>query len=330
MAERASEELKNRLLWKGCFLPHASLREPKLAGKAEASFSARFSGIGAWEKDPDVNLRERIWQQCRGMTTDLSLAPCNWFFADAGALESLAVHLVSETGGKASVCLRKVEQLWEYGRDPGGVVWRTEVAVPAGCDDLLRLSTDGLILEAGCYRLEVEGDKTIAWRMSGRHPWGVVGGHTVGSGRYHWNRVPGEYAFQVSPALNIYSADQVLSGGHRPQAQSNVWFADGALPQWVGVQWEAPRSLDEVAVTFPDQLMMELHCENPFYVAPYIAKRYKLLARVNGEWKTVAEETENVQSRRVHSLGGIQADGLSVLVEETHGGRAAVCSIRVS
>lgn len=329
VAEKAPGEVQQRLLRNGCFLPHASLREEKLAGRAEASSAAVFSGIGAWEKDPDANLREHIWQRSYGRTTDLSLAPCNWFFVEGGSVDSLAVHLVSESGGPVSVCLRRVEHIWEYERDPGGIVWQTKAEVPEGLDGLVHLDTAGLTLEKGCYRLEVEGGAEIAWRMSGRHPWGIVGGHTVGSGRYHWNRLPGEYAFQISPAQRVYGAEEVLSGGHRPQAQSNAWFASGALPQWVGVSWESPQTLNEVVVTFPDQLMLELHWENPFYVAPHIAKRYTLLARVKGEWTPVVRETENLLSRRVHDLGGLEADGLRVQIEETHGGCAAVCSIRV-
>lgn len=330
VAERAPGEIQNRLLRNGCFLPHASLREPKMEGTAEASSSAEFSGIGAREKDPDRNLREHVWTRSHGHSTDLSVCPCNWFFMGDGPVDRLGAHLVSETGGVVTARLRRVEHIWVYDRDPGGVVWESEIELPAGGDEVVSFPVEGLAVEQGCYRLEIEGPEGNAWRLSGRHPWGVVGGLTVGSGRFHWNRLPGEHAFQISPAQAVYGPDQVLSGGHRPQARSNVWFADGALPQWVGVTWNEPRTLGEIVVTFPDQLILELHWENPFYVAPHIAKRYKVLARIGGEWKTVAVESENLQSRRVHDLGGLEADALRIQIEETHGGPAAVCSIRVS
>lgn len=330
VADRMPAAVQKRLLRNGCFLPHASLREASLEGTAISSSSASLAGIGAWEKDPDTGLREHIWQRSWGRVTDASLSPCNWFFANGETLESLAVHLLSEKGGRVSVCLRKVAHIWEYARDPGGVIWQGEVDVPAGFDGLMPLPLQGVTLEAGCVRLEVAGDEIVAWRMSGRHPWGVVGGHTVGSGRYHWNRLPGEYAFQISPPLKMYTAEEILHGGHRPQARSNAWFADGPLPQWAGVSWPAPRKLDEVIVTFPDQLILELHWENPFYVAPHIARRYRIEVRQGGEWKTAVTETENTLAHRVHTLGGIEADGLRVVVEETHGGSAGLCSVRVS
>lgn len=329
VAAKFAGDLQSRLLRKGCFLPHASLRENVGEGRAEASSAAKFTGVGAWEKDPDENLREHIWQRSYGRVTDVSLCPCNWFFAQTGGVEQLAVHLVSEAGGTVTARLRRVEHIWVYDRDPGGVVWEAEMEVSAGWDDLLPLPVQGLVLETGCYRLEIEGGAGTAWRMSGRHPWGVVGGHTVGSGRFHWNRLPGEYAFQISPPQSVYGPEQVQAGGHRPQARSQAWFADGALPQWVGLRWDAPRKLSEVVLTFPDQLMLELHWENPFYVAPHIARRYKLLARMEGEWRVVASVTDNCLSRVAHDLGGMEADGLRVQIEETHGGAAALCSIRV-
>ncbi len=329
LVETAMPEVQRHLLRDGCFLPSAGKTERLDNTRAQASSTLLFEGLGAWDKDADTQLLDTVWQLSLGKATPLDKSPCNWFPLAGGRLDTLSPHLITEKGGCGVIRLRRVADLWVYERDPGGLVWESAFELPAGFDGLHSFATDLIGLEAGYYRLEIEGDLSIAWRMSGRHPWGVTGGNTIGSGRYHWNRLPGEHAFHLHPKQSIYGPEQVLSGVGRPQEQSNAWLADGPLPQWVGVTFGQPRELSEVILDFPDQLVLELHWESPFYVPPHIARRYRVEGLVDGTWTCLVRVEDNQAPRARHKLAPVTASALRVVIEETHGGAAGLSVLRV-
>ena len=322
-------DLQAHLQREGCFLPGISAKAWPEGTRVTASSSLTFSGLGAWEKDPDTGLRDKIWDRCLGRSTPLNLTPCNWIFLDGQQVDTIRLHLQSDTGGTGSVHLRKVPNIWSYAPDDGEQVWETPFTVPAGFDGLHELSPNLKDMSAGCYRLEVRGDADVSWRMSGLHPWGLVGGCLIGSGRFHWNRLPGEYAFQISPPQQIYTPQEILGGTNRPQGQSHAWFASGPLPQWAEVTLPSPREVQEVILEFPDQMVLELHWEGPFYVAPHIARRYEVLCFDGNTWETIASETQNRQGRRKHTFSPRVVERIRVQIQETHGGPAGLCALRV-
>ncbi|MCC5790083.1 MAG: FAD-dependent oxidoreductase [Opitutales bacterium] len=338
MIEENVDRVQQQLLRDGCYLPHRHNTDPSdLALKASANASSEHTlrGMGAWEEPEDKNLREHIWRRAKGRTFTTDNCPCEWLHLDGAKLERLGVHLVSTAKETTEVTLRfrKVDSIWAYGREEGELIWEKTIAVPAGNDECVWTAVGCTPAEAGCHRLEVEGPESVAVRWSARQEYGLAGGHLIGSGRFHWDRLPGHVSCQLEPAQKIYNASQVLSGVTRPREQTNLWLSDpGApLPQWASLEWAEETTFQRVELTFPSQLVLETHWENPFYVAPHIPLRYRLQVKRGEEWKTLCQEGENDRSRRTHILPEpVTTKQLRVVVEETHGAASAgLTEIRV-
>lgn len=331
VATGAPKKIQQALLRDGCFLPNHRNEDPAdLARRAtvQASSSSRINGLGAGDRVEDLNLRHHAWECAIDRTRTLDRDPCQWFQLGGGELKRLGIHLVNT--GRADqgirVALRKVESLWDYENGSEAPVWQGEVAVPAEFDDLVWLETGLSGLKDGVYRLELEGPATVAWRCSPGRQHGTAGGHRIGSGRFHWNRLFGEMAYQTEPAQAVFEPANVLSGVTRPSDGMHMWLSDPAqsLPQWIELRWPEPVDLRRVELTFPMQWVLETHWENPFYVAPHIATAYRLEVPTGDSWRTLVHETTNTASRRQHLLTeAISTKTLRLRIDRTHASRSA-------
>lgn len=326
------EQVQQRLLRQGCFLPNARNQDPAdlaLRAQVEASSTWGFSGLGIWDQVEDRNLRKKIWECARGRTVCLNREPCQWFFLDGGSLDSLSVAVFNSSGSEALIltaALRRVESIWSYDKENGRELWRGQVSVPAAWDGFLELPLALHDLEKGCYRLELSGPQELSWRCSSGRAHGVFGGHVVGSGRYHWNRLHGEFAFQLHPPQRCFAPAEVISGVNRPASRPNFWLSDPglSLPQSLQLTWDSPQSFSRIELTFPAQLVLETHWENPFYVPPHVATRYRIEAGLEGGWQVLVRVDGNDRTRRFHELESpIATTCLRLVVEETHGGGSA-------
>lgn len=329
------KSIQQALLRDGCFLPHRANQDSSdLARTAEAEASSSFalSGLGAWESAEDTCIRDWVWQGAKGKTTPLSRTPCQWFYGDGGALEKIGVHLFNTTEQTRTAQLRlvKVDSIWAYAREEGELLWEGEVDVTARQDEMVWAFPALIHLPEGCLRLEVDGPETVEIRHSTNYSYGLCGGLIIGSGKFHKGR---SLAFQVFPHQSVYRPKNALTGITRPQNQTNLWLSDPAqsLPQHLALNWSQPVTFSQVELTFPPQLVVETHWENPFYVAPHIARRYRIQIRSGNTWETIHTETDNQESRRQHQLPApVTTDHLRVLIEETHGSRSAgLTEIRV-
>ena len=331
-ANESATTYKQALLRDGCYLPHNRNEDPAdlaLRAATSSSSQALFSGLGTWDKVEDTNLREKTWTSGTGHTMPLGKTPCQWFHLGGGQLDriALALHNPTEESVPARALLRPVENIWAYETGGADPVWEQSFEIPAGFDSSLWLEAALSDLPEGCYRLELQGDSSEAvWRCSSNRAHGVFGGHIIGSGRFHWNRLHGEFAFQMEPAQAIFQPKEILSGVTRPAASTNMWLSDPgkAMPQSVGLKWSDAVKIARIELTFPSQLVLETHWENPFYVAPHVAKRYRLQVRGADGWEDVAVESDNNAHRRSHILEApVHTSELRVVVEETHGARSA-------
>ncbi len=333
IAESEMEHVQQQLLRDGCFLPNVHNRDPAdLARKATASASSTwaFSGLGAWEAAEDTGLRPE-WLKC-GREIPVSKHLCQWLYLSGPALERIGLWLHNSADETASLemCLRPVDSLWDYEIEIREPIWRGKVEVPGGQDGLQWIPVGAGDLGEGCYRVEIRGDNpeadNVAWRLSGNLAYGWVGGHVVGSGRFHWNRTPTPFAMQFDPPQSVYDPSQVLGGATRPTGKTNLWFSDPGrtLPQSLDLTWESDVELKRVEITFPGQIFVEVHAESPFYVAPHIARKYRIQSREGEGWRDVLVESDNLEQRRQHELPeSIRTRQLRILIEETHGARRA-------
>lgn len=329
------QRIQQTLLRDGCFLPRRRNEDPAdLARQAAASASSHFrlSGLGTWEMGEDEMIRERVRQRGRGQASELSFTPCQWMYLDGGPLEKVGLHFINPTDQVQSAHLRlvKVDSLWAYHREEGEIVWEGDLSVPAGLDEMAWAEMGLDQTPAGCVRLEIYGPEAVKVRWTAGYAYGLCGGDLIGSGKFNRAR---NLAFQMIPAQEVYPAKNALTGVTRPQDGTNLWLSDPgqSLPQHLDLQWDQPVRFNQVELTFPPQLVVETHWENPYYVAPHIAKRYRLQAYRDHQWETILVEDDNHESRRQHRFDEpVQTSQLRLLIEETHGARSAgLTEIRV-
>jgi hypothetical protein len=326
VAKSRISEVQQTLLRNGSYLPNTKNEDPDdLARQASvrASSERSFTGLGTWEKPEDINLREKVWTSGKGHQTELSKSPCQWIQLAEGSLESLGLHLKNDSADAQtiSVSLRKVSSVWNYQVYPEVPLLRKELEVPARADEFITLPFQTALTESGCYRIELEGPECVAWQCSSNRFHGIAGGHIVGSKRFHWNRLHGEFAFQLSPAQPIFGPRQVLSGVSRPGTDTHLWLSDPAqpMPQWIELSWEKEQKIGTVELTFPSQWVLETHWENPFYLAPHVAVDYRIEGWADGRWTCLEGVQGNEKHQRRHRL---KESGnwkkIRVLIEKTH------------
>lgn len=331
IAEDAPDAVQQQLMRDGCWLPHLRNTDPlDLARQASVSSSSQWllQGLGVHEKVEDLNLRSFKWQADEGRSKSLSASLCQWLQLDGQRLDRLGLAL-RNTGGSAAkveIIVRKVDSLWHYEVSGPEPIWRGTVDVPPGSEGLVWAETALRDFPAGCHRIELSGPQEVEWLVSGNRCHGVVGGHVIGSGRFHWNRLFGEFAFQTQPAQAVFGPEQAVSGVSRPADGSNLWMSDPSCctPQWLELRWTAPVSIGALELTFPAQYVLETHWENPFYIAPHIAKDYEVLCEVEGQWRSVLTVRGNVEVRRQHRLPDTvgQITAVRLVVHGTHGSRS--------
>lgn len=294
-----------------------------------ASSEWKFQGLGTLERPEDVNLREFFWKPREGRRMPLAKSPCQWLQLDGLRLNRLGVELFNGTNtwAEVTVTLRKVESVWDYSVSTAEPLWSGTLQLSPNGSSWVWAETELENFVPGCHRLELQGPEGVEWNCSGNRCHGVVGGHIIGSGRYHWNRLYGEFAFQCEPAQRVFSASQVVSGVTRPADGTHLWLSDpsASMPQWVELCWPEPVEIRQVELTFPSQLVLETHWENPFYVAPHTAKEYAICVYGRqGNWVPLVNVTHNTATRRQHVFGEVtKTDRLRVVIHSTHLSRSA-------
>ena len=123
-----------------------------------------------------------------------------------------------------------------------------------------------------------------------------------------------------------------ISGtGSTPEAlRDGVTRAEGgALHQWrcrpgdqLTVEWDAPQHFRRISLIFESgmQRRIALVPGNPdcLRLPPELAKAYRLEARSEGRWRTLAEVSANARRRAVHPAEA-PFDALRLTLQETYG-----------
>lgn len=146
--------------------------------------------------------------------------------------------------------------------------------------------------------------------------------------------------FRAAPETRAFAPAQVTNGFARPYGSPNLWVSaplaeDTSGEAWIELDWDAPRSIGEVCVTFNDDVNEHLNNLHKFKTAfrliPELVKDYRIEARRDGHWSVLFSERDNRRRRRNHRLpAATRADALRLVVEATHGGPCAeIFEIRV-
>ena len=146
------------------------------------------------------------------------------------------------------------------------------------------------------------------------------------------------FCFRLSPETDAFDAQKVIDGFARPFGTPHMWVSEPLVDgqeAWVELYWPTPVNVDEVHLTFNDDVNEDLvnlhHHRTPFDVIPELVKRYRVEACLDGTWTTVGREETNRRRKRVHRLERpVVTDALRLVVEETNGSPGAeVAEVRV-
>jgi hypothetical protein len=138
------------------------------------------------------------------------------------------------------------------------------------------------------------------------------------------------YCFRSGPT-DAFTPDRAVDGYQRPFAGPHMWvsgpLADGAA-ECLELSWPSAVRIGRVDVLADDDVnedLINLHRHRtPFEVMPTLIRDYRIEARVDGAWRSIAEGRDNRRRRLVHVLAEqVQADALRVTVTATNGAPAA-------
>lgn len=324
----AIRAIQQRLLRDGVFIPNLRNEDPgDLARTARitASSSARVHGLSAEDSAPFADLRGMPGP---GAAQAIAAGAAQLVWC-GGTLDRLSLCLDHSGTDGADLPLRlaHVEDVWDYRKGGAGVVAETVLRVPPGRDRWLGWDLGLRDLPPGWLRLEAGPAATdLAWRLC----HGVLPGHNAFRhlSPTRWRAVHASLAFRVEPAQEAFAASEVLSGVDRPAARTHQWRSDpgAGLPQWVELAWDEVRTIRTIALTFPGQLLGEVHREAPFRVEPQVARDYHLEA----DGREILRITGNRHWRVVHTLDApVTVQRLRLTITSTHGAPAAgLCAWR--
>lgn len=134
-----------------------------------------------------------------------------------------------------------------------------------------------------------------------------------------WFKMP---LVDASPAISIPcdgAAVNVINGLTRVDAEStNMWISEPGqrLPQWVELDFGAPRRLGWVQLTFDTDLGANKH---DYEVPPVLVRDYEIQVADGAGWKTVHAEAGNYLRFRRHRLPEVTTQRMRVVVTATHG-----------
>ena len=174
--------------------------------------------------------------------------------------------------------------------------------------------------------------KSVAWLLRGAM-MDDLGMRSWKSAKDGWQNVPGQqYAFVTTPQQRILldaKPAYVIDGTARPIGTCvHGWVSDpeADLPQTITLTFPKPTSAREVRLVFDSDL-------TPLRAAPHpkqLVKAYTVEGCVDGTWKTLAAETDNVLRHRIHAFAPATLSALRVTVTKTWGDPSArIFEIRV-
>lgn len=195
--------------------------------------------------------------------------------------------------------------------------------------------------EPGFYRLILEPAEGVALRTTAVRLAGVVSlvqGEPEGPpAAASWVRAEAGYCFRTDAWMPaFYAGEQVANGFSRPHRGPNLWISapsDFAAPEWLELAWNEPQEIGAVYLFFNtdlDRSLPNLRTEHAFRRIPECVRHYRLAAWDGSRWRTLAEERDNYQRRRVHAFPGLRATRLRLEILGTNGDdRAQVYEVRV-
>lgn len=147
-------------------------------------------------------------------------------------------------------------------------------------------------------------------------------------------RRPGghNFAFQLTPAIDVFGLSNVINGIQRPTHQPNAWAADFADPHpTFTLAWNQPQTIGRMELFFDvdyEHTMESVQWGHPERVIPFCVKHFRIL---NEHGTVLTEVTDNHQVRCVIPFASpVTTARLTVEVLAVHGlhSPAAIFEVR--
>ncbi len=164
----------------------------------------------------------------------------------------------------------------------------------------------------------------IEWHLMDRAPLGSCRAYMSGK---KWNVVKGQYYyFRSKPDMMVplnHAPENVISGISRPVGETTHQWASAPekdMPQWIELSFDTPTQVNTAYLTFDTDMNTSVH--NEAFVRRCV-KNYRLSVDDGSGWKTVAEESENFQRRRIHRFDTTAVKKIRLTVLNTNGDKSA-------
>ncbi|THF77094.1 FAD-dependent oxidoreductase [Cohnella fermenti] len=259
----------------------------------------------------------------------------------------------------ASAMATLTVELWDTGRPENYVPKSkiTEVSVPVAAGGLQWVKLDLVWRPESAQNafLIVKANDSLALHMDDRPTTGMLAywkgdkphvspdleEHQPDQPVVQWSRrkLDGQApCIRLSTPTSAFAADKATDGYLRPYGGPHLWSSDRMIPgrpEWLELAWEMPVAFRQVHLVFNDDVNVDLinlhHHITPLEAMPTLIKDYRVEARVDGNWTTIAENRDNHKRKHVHTLdAAVAADRLRVVADSSNGSDyAEIIEVRV-
>ena len=330
------QEIQQRLHDDGCFLPNVVKQNPGNDGTQASIFSssvATATGLRVdenWEsgghfyesgaKEDETVILDRVLGQ---------IIPCDG--SSPGRL-TLKLRNSASEAVKCPIRLVQVKSIWDYRIEETEILAKGEVEVFPNGSHIVIWDPGPLSPKQGWLRVELGPSKGLSWHTSHALPGPSVSFTQISPKRFKHGRT--RLAVQWENPQKVFDAKNVLSGDHRPNRSIECWRSDAsqAFPQTLTLNWNTPKTIREIQITFAGNLWREVHGSPPFYHDPQTIRNYALIIEENdGEEKEIITVKDNIQRRVRHQIENtVSAKSLKLRIDSTWGDPSAcVYEIRV-
>jgi hypothetical protein len=247
----------------------------------------------------------------------------------------LLMRSTSTQSQTVTLTLRSIASVWDLRSTPQ--IASASASVSAGFKGYVSFPLHAATKPGSLYFISIDAQPELAWAM-----YSDQDGHAsqVPVGTTAADLAPGNiwrpftrgrsFAMKVLPEQRPYGPENVIRGTNRPDRWSNA-FVSVPLAEstaWLELRFPAPVKMSEVQLTFDTDTNRRI--ELPLFRYPECVKHYEIAVPQGGGWKTIAEEDNNYQRRRVHRFDAVTATRLRINLLETNGSpQARVFEVRV-
>ena len=181
-----------------------------------------------------------------------------------------------------------------------------------------------IVLDGDYVWVQLQPARQVFWRLT--MPTQSAGATRAYGANGQWHVHEG-VRYAVLPEGGLWETvdakpEFVVDGVSRQVGlERHGWISDPSqpLPQALTLEFERPASVGEVRLTFDSDL-------TPLHPAPHpktLVKAYRLEGRCGGQWKRLADVTDNLLRLRVHAFSPQELQAIRVTVLETWGDPSA-------